>query len=249
MKLNEKIIPVATTDTQRQLFALINETIKSFWQRMTAVQLDGNHLNLYYDIIRDFETAYKSINPQFRAIFCAENSAKTNVNLYSRSFNNHKMIDMLRSRHPEYITQIVNGFTKFQFNVVILAELFREQLRMMIAQYGTKFHYLQFLISFTKCVIEYFNATEVDWAAAMSLADEFYKNVSYEEIAEGAGFYGVSVRTRKSGLKYQTKTSDMELKVLELINQGKNKKDIAKEMNIGRTTLYRIINKHNIIFN
>lgn len=245
MKLIDKIQPITNNDAQRHLFTQIKELNNSFWKRMTAVQLDPEHHNIYFDVIRDFETNYKSLNKQFRSIFFDCASAQTNVNLYTRAYNNRKMIDMLRMRHPEYITTDLNGFTKFMFNIQIVSELFKEQLYMMFAQYGKRFHYLQFLISYTKCLIEYFIADDVDWAVAQTLLLEFYQNVDYDELLAGAGFYGVAVRTRKSGLKYNTKTSNIDTQIRIMLDSGMKRKDIAKELNISDKTLYNKI-KNNL---
>lgn len=243
MTIQQKLIPQTNTDAQRQLFTQIKELNNYFWQRVTAVQLDSSslHTGLYYDIIRDFDTAYKQLNQKFREIFFAENANKTNINLYNRTFNKHKMIDMLKIKHPEYIITELNGFTKFQFNVQILCNLFKEQLCMMFAQYGAKLNYLQFLISYTKCINEYFIATDVDWAAAQQMLVDFYTNVDFSEISTGAAFYGVKIRTRKSGLKYQSKTSALDIQVREMLNQGMKRKDITKSLNISEKTLYNMI--------
>lgn len=248
MLLKDKLIPQTNNDAQRQLFTQIKELNNYFWKRVTAVQLDSTtiHTGLYYDIIRDFDTAYKQLNQKFRETFFGENANKTNINLYNRTFNKIKMIDMLRNKHPEYITTELNGFVKFQFNIQILCNLFKEQLCMMFAQYGNKLHYLQFLISFTKCINEYFIVSDVDWAAAQQLLVDFYSNVDFSEISTGAAFYGVKIRTRKSGLKYNSKTSDLDLQIREMLNQGMNKKQIASELKISRTTLYSMIKNNHI---
>ena len=54
------------------------------------------------------------------------------------------------------------------------------------------------------------------------------------------------MKKRKSGMKYQCRTSKMTNEVREMLNQGMTKTEIAKSLKISRPTLYSIIKNNNL---
>lgn len=253
MNIKTRFQPTTKTDLQRDLFSKINTAVETFWQTVLHIYNENSttsKLSYYIQAVKVFNASYPDYNSQFRVVFLESALNKTNVNLYTRSYNKINMIDMLRNRHPEYKTANDNGFIKFQYNWLILTEMFKEQLYMMLAQYGNSLNYLQILVSYTKLTIEHFNITEVNWPEALDLFKYIILTVEVDEIITGAKFYGNKrSRTRRPGLNYNSKSDRLVMQVFEMQQRGCSKKEIYETLGISRRTLYNMISKNVILQN
>lgn len=248
MLLINKLNNATRNDAQSSLFREINQLFTSTLTQLKDVYLDAdmNKYSRYIIITEQFNNLYKIANARFRNLFfdgTSENN--TSVNLYNKTFNRVSYVDVVKTAHPEYKFDEVNKYyIKFEYDICTFWELFKENLTLLYAKYGNKVHYLQIIMTYLKVIIDNFHINKVNWHEIATSFTEIINTYDDEEIRYNVMTYGTKpVRQRKKGIKYnsKTKTKSLDFQVKELLDAGVKKKDICKQLGVGKTTLFRMI--------
>lgn len=245
MILFNKAVKAATNDVQRQMFTEIKTVINNTLDSFVKVQQEEclNKYTKYIDISNNFDELYKNMNGRFRNIFFGKSDKITTVNLYYKTYNKITYFREIENQHPEFEPITVNKFyTKFKYSVDALWALVKENLTLLYAKEGNNVNYCQIIVSYLKVVIECFNLQNVNWIEVKELFRQVITEFDDDELRADVIKYGTQpLRKRKSGLVYNTKSKTLDYIIKDMVDSGMKKTEICKELNIGKTTLFRII--------